>query len=219
MTRRSNLEKIFGLSSEKNLGLSSTSSEAVIAVATRDHSKNGASPKSNTSRRNIRSLVILFLLVCSTLQLSAQKCKFDYDKKDPLTGEVTKGNTFKVKIFWHLGFNKIGNKYFVSMLVYGAGNIREIITPANTLIFKLANGEIITLNANDNFYPIAQATQGGIVTTYSAKYDISEENLQKITASPLVYAKVEVGSLPPTDAEFNVKKGTEFQNKAKCILQ
>jgi len=53
MTKFSSLEKNFGLSSEKNLELNSTSREAVIAVESRDHAKNnGVSPKDQMSREN-----------------------------------------------------------------------------------------------------------------------------------------------------------------------
>jgi hypothetical protein len=152
------------------------------------------------------------------LTAQAQKCKFDYQKKDPLSGEATKGNTFGVKMWWKLGLNKVGNTYFIGMWININGNVRDIITPENTIIFKLANGEIITLKASDNFLPTAQATQTGVATSYRAKYDISEEDLRKIMASPLIYVKMEVGARI-YDSEFNTKKGTEFQSKAKCILQ
>jgi len=53
MTKFSDLEKNFGLSSEKNVALNSTRQEAVIAVESRDHAKNnGVSPKDQMSRKN-----------------------------------------------------------------------------------------------------------------------------------------------------------------------
>ena len=58
------------------------------------------------------TLGVLLLFVC-TMQLSAQKCKFDYDKKDQITGEQTKGTTFSIKIWWKLGFNRVGNTYYI----------------------------------------------------------------------------------------------------------
>ena len=170
-------------------------------------------------RRLTRILSLgIVLLVVSTGQLFAQKCKFDIDKKDPLSGEQTKGVSFKINTNWSLGFNKVNNQYFVGMSIVFNGNTREVITPENTIIFKLANGEIITLYAKDNYTPTAQVMGYSIVSRYIALYDISEEDLQRIAASPLVYAKVGIGSAAH-QSEFNSKKGTEFQNKAKCILQ
>jgi hypothetical protein len=99
------------------------------------------------------------------------------------------------------------------------GNFRDILSPENTIVFKLANGEIITVYSNDNYLPIAQATQGGVFTNYNAKFNISEEDLKKIAASPLVFVKMTIGATHKYDFEFKTKQGEEFQNKAKCILQ
>jgi len=170
----------------------------------------------NLNRIKILGLVMLFMFIAT--QAFSQKCKFDIDKKDPLSGEQTKGISFKINTNWSLGFNKVNNQYFVGMSIVFNGNTREILTPENTIIFKLANGEIITIYAKDNYTPTAQVMGYNIVSRYIALYDISEEDLQKIAASPLVYAKVGVGSVAH-QSEFNSKKGTEFQNKAKCILQ
>ena len=82
------------------------------------------------------------------------------------------------------------------MVGYINGNLRDVITPENTLIFKLANGDLITLYANDNFYPTAQvnSNQTGVVSRYDAKYNISAEDLRKLAASPLVYVKMGLGA-------------------------
>jgi hypothetical protein len=63
MTAFSKLEKNFGLSSEENLELNSTSRGAVIAVETRDHLSNGVSPKDQRSRKNFLILACFALLV------------------------------------------------------------------------------------------------------------------------------------------------------------
>lgn len=164
----------------------------------------------------IFGFAMLFFFIAP--QVYSQKCKFDYNKKDPLTGEATKGNTFKVHPNWHLGLNKIGDKYLVDMFMRVAGNTREIITPENTIIFKLENGEIITINADNEYVPIAEVYADGVVSQIRAKFTISEENLQKIAASPLTYVKMTIGART-YDFEFKTKKGAEFQNNAKCILQ
>jgi len=61
MTKFSNLEKNFGLSSEENLKLNSTSREAVVAMETRDHLSNGVSLKDQRSRGNKG---YLFFFIC-----------------------------------------------------------------------------------------------------------------------------------------------------------
>ena len=164
----------------------------------------------------IFGLVLLFILIA--IQAYSQKCKFDYQKKDQITGAETKGNTFGIKMWWKLGLNKNGDEYFVGMSINLAGNVRDIITPDNTIIFKLANGEIITINANEEYVPTAQATQNGIVSQFNARFNISKADLKKIASSPLTYIKMTIG--PRTyDESFPIKKGESFQSNAKCILQ
>ena len=178
----------------------------------------------------ILSVVILFFVVC-TSQLAAQKCKFDYNKKDHITDEQSKGITFVISagsmfytierpMQWKLELHRVGNKYSVSMFATFGGNVRNIVTPENTIIFKLTSGELITIHANDNYPPDAHINpnSNNIVSIYNTKYDISVEDLRKIAASPLIYLKMEIGG-NSYDYEFNAKKGEDFQNKATCILQ
>ena len=153
------------------------------------------------------------------LTAQAQKCKFDYEKKDPLSGEVSKGTAFKINMWWKLGLNKAGDKYLITMGIVVGGDVRDVITPENTIIFKLANGEIITLNAKEKALPVAQIMQDKVVSSYTAVYEISEEDLRKIAASPLVYVRMGIGANRSFDSEFKEKKGAEFQSKAKCLLQ
>ena len=162
-------------------------------------------------------LGILFFFLAS-MQLSAQKCKFDYEKEDPLTGAQTKGNTFTVKVYWKIGFNKVGDKYTISMWLRMNGQVRDIITPENNIVFKLENGEIITVFANDSYVGRSQATQNGVLTVYDAIFAVSEDDIKKLAASPLTYVRMPIGALT-AESELNTKKGAEFQGKAKCILQ
>ena len=166
----------------------------------------------------IKILGISLLLMCATGQAYSQKCKYDYQKEDKITGETTKGSTFSIKMWWKLGLNKNGNQYFIGMWIRINGNIRDVITPENTIIFKLENGEIITINANEDYFPSAQTDQYGVYSDFNARFSISEEDMKKLAASPLVYVKVGVGARV-YDESFATKKGRTFQNLAKCMLQ
>jgi len=167
--------------------------------------------------KNIIRLLTVVVIFISTTAYS-QKCKYDYQKKDEITGEETKGSTFDVKRGWKLGLNKNGNQYFLGMLIQLNGNVRDIITPENTIIFKLENGEIISVNASQDYVPTAQATEYGIVSIYSVRYNISKEDLKKIASSPISYIRISIG-LQTYDENIVSKKGKSFQDQANCILQ
>jgi hypothetical protein len=165
----------------------------------------------------ILTLGFIFLFIC-TLQLSAQKCKFNYNRTDPITGESAKGNTFSIHIAWKMGFNKLGDTYHLGMYIRLSGNIREFIRKGDPLVFKLSNGEVVTLNSLDEFLPAAQATESGIVTVYQGKYDIDVATLQKIAANPPTYVRMNIES-KVYEKEISSKDGKKITQAATCILQ
>jgi hypothetical protein len=165
----------------------------------------------------ILGLGILFLFV-TTLSLSAQKCKYDYNRADPITGEASKGNTFALHTAWKMGFNKTGDTYFTGMLLRCSGNLREIIQKGDPISFKLSNGEVITITAQDEFLPAAQATQYGIVTVYTGKYSIDAATLQKMAENPPTYVRMNIES-KVYEKEIAAKAGKKISEAARCILQ
>ena len=174
----------------------------------------------------ILTLGILFLFMC-TLQLSAQKCKFDYNKKDPITGEATKGNTFTISTnsggftatpICKMGFNRSGDDYYLGMVIYFYGNFRENIRKGDPIIFKLSNGEVITITSQDEVVPAAQATASGIITMYQGKYDIDAATIQKMAENPPTFVRMSRES-KVFEKEINSKTGKQISQAAACILQ
>jgi len=163
----------------------------------------------------ILGLGILFLFA-TTLSLSAQKCKYDYNKKDPITDEVTKKITFKPVYYIQMSFNKIGETYFSEMLLAYTGNIRDIIQKGDPIVFKLSNGEVVTINSQDEFVPSVQVTQTGFISRYKATYDIDAATLQKIAENPPTFFRMNIGSKVE---EKEIKNGKKISEAARCILQ
>ena len=174
-----------------------------------------------TNRNRVKGFGLVIFFICLTVQSYSQKCWYDYLEVDPISGNNVKGITFSIGGFlfsdWDLGLNKHGNQYFVGMYIGLSGNIRDVITPENTITFKLENGEIITIYANEDYVPTSQVTQYGIISWFNARYYISEGDLQRMASSRLIYVRASIGT-KIYDAEFSRKKGKRFQSNAKCIL-
>jgi hypothetical protein len=175
----------------------------------------------------ILSLGILFLFVMS-LSLSAQKCKYDYNKPDPITGEAAKGIGLNVESKMmvmgtgtiyrsNIGFNKIGETYYVNVELFYTGNLRENILTSNPLIIKLSNGETVTIYPQSDFLPSASANQYGVYTQYKAKYDIDAASLQKIAESAPTFFRLNLESRT-YDRTLDSKDQKKFTNAARCIL-
>jgi len=176
----------------------------------------------------ILGLGILFLFV-TTLSLSAQKCKYDYNKADPITGEATKGIGMNIesKAFvmtsgtvyrCNMGFNKIGDTYYMNVEISYTGNLREYILKDNPLIIKLSNGETITIYPQTDFLPMATANQNAVFTQYKAKYDIDAASIQKIAESDPTFLRLSMESRT-YDRSLDSKDKKKFTNAARCILQ
>ena len=172
----------------------------------------------------ILTLGILFFLAFS-MQLSAQKCKYDFDKKDPITGETTKKNTVTISIspyYWKLGYSRTGDNFQVEMFIRCNGNLREIIQKGDPIILKLSNDEIITVYSKDEFLPFAQTsssqTATRVLSTYNGKYDIDATSLQKIAENPPTFIRMNIES-KVYEKEISAKDGKILAKAAACILQ
>jgi glycine/serine hydroxymethyltransferase len=173
----------------------------------------------------ILTLGILFLFVC-TLQLSAQKCKFDINKTDPISGEVVKENSLVVVKMWgssvpgfNIGFNRTGESYYTHIhMIYGGQNLRAIINKGDIITIKLSNGEILTVYSQEEVLPNAITFVNGVNTEYKAKYDIDAASLQKIADNPPTFIRINIGNVV-YDKEIDVKNGNKIADAARCILQ
>jgi len=172
----------------------------------------------------ILTLGILFLFVF-TLQLSAQKCKFDTNTIDPITNEVKKKNKVFInnyngtnKPLGEIGFEKINENYFlVSRNVIYGQLTKEILPKNEPFKMKLSNGEIVTVYSQEECIPVEQIVQS-IETSYIRKFDIDVATLRKIAENPPTFIHANLGSRV-YEREISSKIGQKIANAAACILQ
>jgi len=169
----------------------------------------------------ILSLGIIFLFV-STLQLSAQKCKYDYNKTDPITGETTKKTSFSIlpkgTTFGKMSFHKIGTTYHFQMDISCTGELKEIVEKGDKITLKLSNGEIITFTSQDDIKPVYNVSPGLVVTSrYTVAYDIDVESLQQITEFLPTFIRINIGT-KVYDEQIASGIGKKIAQAAECIL-
>jgi len=185
-------------------------------------------------KNTIKILGLGMLFMCIAMQAYSQKCKFDYDKTDPFTGENAKGISAKINNWLFLGFNKIGNNYDMGLVanLYHTGTSLK----GDSIILKIVNeqnpnGIILTLYSVADVKPIVQAATNAqyyystasakstFYGSYKVKYEITEQQLELLSRGLVTDIRLYLG-----DTDFNVldikKKVSEtLRQAAICILR
>lgn len=181
----------------------------------------------NTSK--IKVVAIITIALFSFFNSNAQKCKFDYEKEDPFSGKATKGNTSAIypaspvsNEYWYLGLNRTGDDFYIGMLVQLKGELNTYLEKGDSIMFKLANGAVITCYANDKVSPTTNAAAAGgqpiITTQYRANYAVTAEELKNFSESMVTFVRMNVGD-KVFQVEIKEKHAKKLLDNAACILK
>ena len=167
----------------------------------------------------IFGLVVLFIFIAP--QVYSQKCKFEIDKKDQITGEIVKKTNFLLmgKRQWgmvEVAFNKVANTFFIDTYIYVGGFSGDVISPTEEFIIKLANGKIITKNTNEKIKPIAFSNGNG--SRFELKLYFSDEELREMANSNPTFMRFSISG-KTYDIEITSKDAKNIANSINCILQ
>jgi hypothetical protein len=164
---------------------------------------------------------LLILFVTSAFMAFSQKCKYDFQKKDPFTGKIQKGNSTVLAGFGPMALRLIlqseEKKYLMGIYIALPGKNENYIEKGDTLSIALDNGEKLSFLAIDRYLPSYQA-QYTITTYYEPKYVINEDELRKLSTTGIKATKLKLGSLP-LQAEVPPKNAEKVKKAANCILQ
>tara|TARA_Y100000768_G_C23677752_1_gene540814 strand:- start:60 stop:605 length:546 start_codon:yes stop_codon:yes gene_type:complete len=177
----------------------------------------------------IISIVLTTSAALTSIQTYAQKCKFAYEKEDPISGKSTRGIAAPIKLppiggyeYWMIGFNQVDDSYYLDMTIRLYGELNNGLNKNDSVMFKLANDELITCYVQDNVAPQtnAVAVSGSLIvtTTYQAKYTLTKEQLIKLSESNLVFARMNISEKVYENAPKE-KHQKKILRAAICILK
>ncbi|MDR2914857.1 MAG: hypothetical protein LBV74_08520 [Tannerella sp.] len=168
----------------------------------------------------IIGLSLTFMVMA--FQVSAQKCKYDYEKTDEFTGEKSKGNTMQLNNWWYLGFNKVGEKYNLGLYMRLNGEKNLYLEQGDSIIFKFSDGSFLTLYARERYAPESQVvvalSTAGVINIYRAVYDIPSEKMEILKNNTVTHVKVNISHLV-YQKELKEKTGEKFRKNAVCIIE
>ena len=160
--------------------------------------------------------ILLFFAFCS-VQLNAQKCKYDLDKTDPMTNERVRRITFSIKSYFLISIFRKTDDYRVELNVRFGGERNFKVLAGEKIDLKLADGTILTLSAAQDANPVSYAAPGQVMTIYAVSYNISQDEMKQISENGFTVVKVKLGGEELT-YETRDKTIPKTAAGAKCIL-
>lgn len=153
------------------------------------------------------------------------KCKFRVDKTDPFTGKyvrMTSGFIENLSILsykWEMLFQKNGEDYSVGSFFMKGGKLNDNIEKGDSLMIKFADGELLTLHANNQITPrFTEVSTGKFLTSYESYYSITIDELKMFTSSMITFVRINTGS-KGYQQEVKEKNAVKIKQAASCILQ
>jgi hypothetical protein len=165
------------------------------------------------------SVTSIFVLVCSLLSLSAQaqKCKYDFDKVDPMSNDRVRRNTYTLKEFFIVGIYRKADDFRFELNVRFAGERNFKIRAGDKIEIKLATGTILTLAAAQDASPVSYVATHQIYTRYAITYAISKEEMQQMGEGGFTVVKAKLGD-DEVVYEASAKVTEKSAAGAKCIV-
>jgi len=161
--------------------------------------------------------ILIALAIVNTKETKAQKCKFSFDKTDPMTDARVVRNTIKIKSYFQVSFYRSGDDMRIELNVNYAGE-RNFIIPVGTGIdFKLSDASIMTLKSAQKATPVSYVTGTQIMTAYGISFYCSKEEMEKIANGGFSVVRTKLGDETLT-YELKSKDAEKAAEYATCIL-
>ena len=165
------------------------------------------------------SIIITALLFGLLAEVQAQKCKFDFDKEDPISGERVRRNSYKLKKqAFTVSYYRKKDELKLELNMVFAGARTFSVTTSDQLVLKLGNDETITVYPSKEFPPTSQATGAGVYTFYAISYNATQEQYQQIAEHGVVHVRSNMGG-ETYDVEVKEKMTEKMKTGAGCMVK
>ena len=170
----------------------------------------------------MKALTTFFFATIMSLSVYSQKCKYNYEKDDPFTGNHIVGITETISRSWKIVFTREKDNYSISLVIKFRGVMEDVVGVNDTLLIALEGTKPISLCAAAVSNPTTHLVYFGdyaqYQTSYLVAYQISTEQLEILSNNKPISTRVYIGKNFYT---VNIKKGNskKIAKAAACILQ
>ncbi len=167
-------------------------------------------------------IIVALLLSSLSLITSAQKCKFDKEEVDAFSKEYRRSTDY-MKIskapMWWIQFEQRDKSYYMTVFISLLKEVREPIKKDSKIMVKLKDGQILEFVITEDVASVVNVEQQRfIVSQWTPKVAVTEDQLKKLSSSPIEQVRTTVGGNECNMPEA-VNRGTEkVMNMAACLL-
>ena len=170
-------------------------------------------------KRKFLQLAVLCAVVLLPLSdaYSQKKCKYNFDKVDPMSNERVRRNRITGTTHLLFAFYRKGNDFRFETQVKIAGNRDFSVPKGQVMNIKLGNGEIIEAPNSDKSTPNSFIYNNNVATSYSMSYKLTREQVEKIANHGFTVVSTKLGNETIT-FEFKEKRVYKNKEKVACML-
>lgn len=166
----------------------------------------------------LKSFLLVFALILSMPQIQAQKkCKYNFDKEDPMTGERVMRNEVKLKSYFIVSYYRKADSLRIELNVRFVGERNFRVPKGSELKLKLSDGKILSFFSAQTANPLSYVGGSQILTNYAMTYYCSKEQMEDLAEYGFTVASTKLGDETIT-MEVKKKKVAKNANKARCML-
>lgn len=166
---------------------------------------------------NLKTILVVVFISIFSFQMHSQKCRYDFDKKDPMTEERVRRKRFTLKSFLVLNLYRRGNDFRVEAEVALAGEQNYSVEKGEEILLKLADGELLSLKAADTANPVSYVQGYQVATNYAISYNITEDEMIKISKQGIAVVRLNLAEQEIT-VESSKREIRKTKEGAICIL-
>jgi len=162
---------------------------------------------------------LLLLAVMCIMPAQAQKCKYDFDKKDPITGERIRRNFHSINLWAKMALYRANDdiRFELNMVRGGEDNFS---IPIGTKVFiKLEDESILELKSANKAVPVSFVTGNQVASSFAISYYITKEQIQKIATHGITFIKAMLIDEVSMNYEINKRKSKKIKKSASCMIQ
>ncbi len=164
--------------------------------------------------------LIISALLCSSMCSYAQ-CKFDKDKKDDFTGEkyrMVEQRISTLTTYWWMTLEQKGTTYYLGLKNITNNHIGKSVRKGEKFYFKLENGKVLTLEADQDYAPSVYSANGGTQTTIIVKGIADEPTMKELSGSSIASVRLVVGGIEKTHNQIPSRQTEKVKEYASCLV-